>query len=370
MLLITAGLLSGSFVRLMRTDKGFYAPAVLAADIAPPAARYAGQKSAFYARLMASLASAPGVRSAALVSTLPLEGEVWVTGAFLPGDTRPLKERPLVIVRFVSANYFEMMGIPVLAGRTFQETDRSRKVVLISGRLVDRLWPAQKAVVGRRLVLGENDQECEVLGLTQDVRANADREAAPTLYLPYWDDMVPLQMVIAARAEGDPFSLANSLRAAVRNVDPDIPLSNVRTTREVLEKSVSQRRFQMLLASAFAVCALVLSGFGIYGVVSYSVVRRTREIGIRTAFGALPGHLYRLVLRQGMGPVALGLVLGVAGALALGRLLRSLLYEISPYDPVIIAAAVGITLAVALAACYLPARRAARIDPMAALRCE
>jgi putative ABC transport system permease protein len=153
-------------------------------------------------------------------------------------------------------------------------------------------------------------------------------------------------------------------------VDPDIPLSNVRTTREVLEKSVSQQRFQVLLASAFAVCALVLSGFGIYGVVSYAVVRRTREIGIRTAFGALPLHLYRLVLRQGMRPVALGLILGVAGAVALGRLLRSLLYEISPYDPWIIAAAVGITFTMALAACWLPARRAARIDPMAALRCE
>ena len=142
------------------------------------------------------------------------------------------------------------------------------------------------------------------------------------------------------------------------------------TMHEVLERSVSQRRFQMLLASAFAVCALVLSGFGIYGVVSYSVVRRTREIGIRTASGALPLHLYRLVLQQGMGPVALGLILGVAGAVALGRLPQSLLNEISPYDPWVIVAAVVVTLTVALAACYLPARRAARVDPIVALRYE
>jgi ABC-type antimicrobial peptide transport system permease subunit len=140
--------------------------------------------------------------------------------------------------------------------------------------------------------------------------------------------------------------------------------------REVLEKSASQRCFQMVLGAAFALCVLALAGLGIYGVVSYSVVRRTREIGIRTAFGALPLHLYGLVLRQGLAPVGLGLLLGVTGALALGRLLRSLLYEISPYDPWIIAAAVAVTLMVALAACWLPARRAARVDPMVALRCE
>jgi predicted permease len=372
MLLITAGLLCGSFERLMRGDRGFHAPAVLAADITPPAARYEAQKAAFHARLLDSLASAPGVRSAALVSALPLEGEVWGSTAFLPGDARPSWERPLVNVRFVSANYFETMGIPLLAGRTFAEADRSRKVraVLISRRLSDKLWPDQEEVIGRRLVWGDGDRDCEVVGVTHDVRANADQVAVAMLYLPYWDNMGPLPMVIAARAEGDPFSIAGSLRAAVRRLDPDLPLSQMRTMHEVLDKSVSQRRFQMLLASAFAVCALILSGFGIYGVVSYSVVRRTREIGIRTAFGALPLHLYRLVLRQGMGPVALGLILGVAGAVALGRLLRSLLYEISPYDPGIIAAAVGITFAVALAACWLPARRAARIDPMTALRCE
>jgi predicted permease len=370
MLLITAGLLCGSFGRLMRGDKGFHAPAVLAADIAPPAARYAGQKSAFHARLLDSLASAPGVRSAALVSALPLEGEIWVSVAFLPGDARPIMERPIANVRFVSANYFETMGIPLLAGRTFGEADRSHKVVLISRRLADMLWPDQKEVVGRRFVLGDGDQECEVVGVAHDVRANADQAAVAMLYLPYWDNMAPLPTVIVARAAGDPFSIAGSLCAAVRRLDPDLPLSQMRTMHEVLEKSVSQRRFQMLLAAAFAVCALVLSGFGIYAVVSYSVVRRTREIGIRTAFGALPLHLYRLVLRQGMGPVALGLILGVPGAVALGRLLRSLLYEISPYDPWIIAAAVAVTFTVALAACWLPARRAARTDPNTALRYE
>ncbi len=370
MLLIAAGLLSSSFVRLMQADKGFSAPAVLAADIAPPAAKYAQQRIAFHARLLDRVASAPGVRSAALVSALPLEGEVWVSTAYLPEDTRPEFERPAANYRFVSAGYFETMGIPILAGRTFNDADRSHEVALVSRRLVDKLWPGQDVVVGRRLVLGDGPRECEVVGITQDVRANADQEPVATLYLPHWHDMAPLQTVIVARAEGEPLSIAGSLRAAVRDVDPDVPLSGLRTMQAVLEKSASQRRFQMLLASAFAVCALALAGLGIYGVVSYSVVRRTREIGIRTAFGALPLHLYRMVLRQGMGPVALGLVLGVTGAVALGRLLRSLLYEITPYDPWIIAAAVGITFAVALAACWFPARRAARVDPMTALRYE
>jgi predicted permease len=370
MLVITAGLLAGSLVRLMHADRGFYAPAVLAADVAPPTARYNKGQAGFYSRLLDRLASAPGVQSAALVSALPLEGEVWVSTVYLAGETRPFIERPSANFRFVSPGYFETMGIPLLAGRTFEEADRSREVVLVSRRLADTLWPGQDAVVGRRLIMGDGERECEVLGVAQDVRANADQEGVAMMYLPHWHGNAPRQMVIVAHTRGDPLSVAGAVRAAVRDVDPDVPVANMRSMRAVLEKSVAQRRFQMSLASAFAICALVLAGLGIYAVVSYSVVRRTREIGIRNAFGALPGHLYGMVLRQGMAPVGIGLLVGIAGALALGRLLRSLLYEISPYDPWIIAAAVVVTLTVALAACYLPARWAARVDPMTALRYE
>ena len=177
------------------------------------------------------------------------------------------------------------------------------------------------------------------------------------VYRPYWEGASAfnvLSMAVVARPMGDGLSIAGSVREAVHSVDPDVPIARMRTVSELLAESVSPRRFQMLLASTFAGCALVLSGLGIYGVVSCSVTRRTREIGIRAAFGALPRHLYGRVLRQGMAPIVAGLFMGVAGALAIGRFLRSLLYEISPHDPWIIAAAAATTFLVAIVASYLP----------------
>jgi putative ABC transport system permease protein len=261
------------------------------------------------------------------------------------------------------------MGIPLLAGRTFDNRDRSRKVAVISERLAGMLWPKQEVVVGRQFLHADN-QECEVIGVVKDVLANADQEPAAIVYRPYWWHGARAWTTVVARGKGDPFSIADSIRVAIRRVDADLPISKMYTMREVLEASVSQRRFQMLLTSAFAVCALLLAGLGIYGVVSYAVARRTREMGIRLAFGAQPVDIYHIVLRRGMTPVILGLLVGVAGACALGRLLRSLLYEISPTDPLTIVAVVTIMSLAAIAACYIPARRAARIDPMEALRYE
>jgi len=273
-----------------------------------------------------------------------------------------------VNVRFVSADYFQTMGIPLLAGRSFDDRDGARKVAVISERLARTLWPAQDVVVGRRF-LHEGEQDYEVIGVAKDVRANADRGAVAMVYRPSWEG-TPTRTVVVARATGDPFSIAGSVRAAVRSADADVPISKMCTMHQVLEESVSQRRFQTLLASAFAICALVLAGLGIYGVVSYSVTRRTREIGIRMAFGATPLALYRMVLQQGMAPVGVGLLAGVAGAFAAGRLVRSLLYQISPHDPLTILAVAVVISMVAVAACYIPARRAAKIDPMVALRYE
>jgi putative ABC transport system permease protein len=173
-----------------------------------------------------------------------------------------------------------------------------------------------------------------------------------------------------ARANGDPFSIADAVRQTIRDVDPELPISRMYTMREVLETSVSQRRFQMLLTSTFAVCALLLAALGVYGVISHAVTRRTREIGIRMAFGAQPANVYSMVLQQGARPVALGLIAGMAGAYGLTRFLRSLLYEVSSNDPLTVCVVVVLMAVVALVACYLPARRAARLDPMQVLRCE
>ncbi len=369
-LLVIAGLLLNSFAHVIRADKGFHAPTVLAVGVAPSPGTYEipEQRRQFHARLLEEVASAPGVRSAALVSALPLTGQDWLCPVWLAGDSRQGMERPIANVRFVSAGYFDTMGIPLVEGRTFAETDRARGVALISQRLARVLWPQDDWVVGRRF-LHENGREYEVIGVAANVRTYVDRETAPALYRPYWDG-APAQTIVAARSLGDPFSIAGAVRAAIRNADSEVPIAALRTMREVLDDAVSQRRFQMLVASLFAGSALLLAALGIYGVVSYSVARQTRDIGIRAALGARPVDLCGMVLLRGMAPVGVGLFAGVVGALAIGRLLRSLLYEISPHDPLTILAVSAVVVTTAVAACYLPARRAARVDPMTALRYE
>jgi putative ABC transport system permease protein len=229
------------------------------------------------------------------------------------------------------------------------------------------LWPGQDPV-GRKLTRGGDDLY-EVIGVVGDVRAEAHKAPVAMVYRTYWE-WAPRSVVLVARAEGDPRSIAGAVRAAVRAVDADVPIAKIRTMQQILEDSVAARRFQMTLAAVFAGTALLLAALGIYGVVSYSVARRTNEMGIRMALGAESLHLYSMVLRQGMAPVALGLVAGVAGSLAAGRVLASLLYEISARDPLTIGAVAILLTQVALAACTLPARRATRVDPLVALRYE
>ena len=367
-LLITAGLLLISFVRVIRADKGFHAPSVLAVDINPSTVKYDTPERVrdFHERLLTNVQSAPGVHSAAIVSKLPLRGQAYLSTVWIEGDLRPELERPIANVRFISADYFQTMGIALLAGRTFDERDRSRKVAVISERLAHTLWPEQEAVVGRRFM---HKTEYEVIGVVKDVPAYAEQGPVAMVYRPYWDGAWA-HTVVVSRAIDGPFSIIDSVREAIRRADSDLPVSGMYTMREVLETSVSYRRFQILLISTFAVCAVLLAGLGIYGVVSYAVARRTREMGIRLAFGARPVDIYHIVLRRGMTPVALGLLAGIAGACALGRLLRSMLYEISPGDPLTFVSVVTVMFLVAIAACYIPARRAAKVDPMEALRYE
>jgi putative ABC transport system permease protein len=367
-LLILAGLLLASFSRLVHVPTGFTAPTVLAADISIPWTKYkeAAQKNAFFEHVVSNLASSPGVASAAMISALPLKGETWIDNAWLPGDSRPVFDRPSTNVRFVSPEYFRTMGIPLLAGRTFALNDRERKVAVISERLAHSLWPGSNAI-GRSF-------ECrsgfyEVIGIVGDVRADANKAAVPISYQPYWD-WPPLSSTIVARAVGDPRSIAVTMRKAVASVDPDVPVPSPRTMQEVLEDSLSQRHFQAMLGTVFAATALLLAALGIYGVVSCSVARRTNEIGIRAALGAQPSDLRWMVVRQGLAPVCIGLLGGIVAALALGQIFGGLLFEIKPYDPTTIAAVALVMLTTAATACLLPARRATRVDPVEALRNE
>jgi putative ABC transport system permease protein len=367
LLLVLAGLLLSSYVRLARADKGFHAPTVLAVEIGLGSKyREPEAREAFYRKALGFLASHPGVESAAIASLLPLLGETWVDGVFPPGRAGAPQDIP-VNVRFISGAYFQTMGIPLRAGRPFLDSDRGRKVTLLSAGLAAAFWPGQDAV-GRMACRGEKD--CyEVVGVVQDVRADAHKPAVPMMYRPFWDWM-PYRTTLVARAASGPLSIAGAMRAAVRQADPDVPLPRFRTMADVFDESVATRRLQMLLAAAFAVMALVVACLGIYAVVSYSVARRTAEMGIRAALGARPGDLRLLVLRQGLAPVLAGLLAGLAAAFAAGHLLASQLYEINGRDPLTLAAVAGSLASAALLACLVPALRASRSDPLTALRYE
>lgn len=268
-------------------------------------------------------------------------------------------------VRFVSPDFFRTMGIPLRAGRPLGESDRGHQRAVISSRLAASLWPGRDPV-GRRFTRGNNEW-FEVIGVAGDVRAEADQAPVAMMYRGYWDWM-PYRTVLVARAAGAPQSIAGALRAAIHAADPNVPAPPMRTMSEVFDASVGTRRFQMLLAGGFALMALLVASFGIYAVVSYSVARRTSELGIRAALGARAGDLYGLILWQGMAPVFIGLLAAAAAAVAFGRVLSSLLYEVDGRDPLTIALVAALLGLVSLAACLIPARRAGTLDPLDALR--
>lgn len=368
-LLITAGLLMGSFVRLMHVDKGFDIERVLAVNVTMPPSKYAGtaQQAAFFDRLLEKTRPLPGVLSAGLVSALPLQGEGWVDVAAAEGDQRPMFERPMVNVRFVSPDYFKTLRIPFREGRPFDDSQRNRKVVILSQGTAQRLWPG-RSPLGRRML--HNEALEDVVGVTADVRSTSlDKDPVLIIYVPYWQ-RPRLSAALLVRTAMDPRGIAAGLRAAIRQVDADVPVPEMQTLQEVMSDSVAQRRFQTMLVMLFAAAALALAGFGIYGVVSYSVARRRTEMGIRMALGAGAAGLQRMVLWQGIRPVVAGLAVGIAGALAAGRILSSLLFRVSARDPWTIGGVAIVLLVVSAAAALAPARRATRVDPMKALRFE
>jgi predicted permease len=272
-----------------------------------------------------------------------------------------------------SAEYFETLRIPLVQGRFFDATDRAggEAVVVINQAMARRFWGGRRAI-GARITLGDPaDPEARwltVVGIAGDVRhERLSDQAYPQIYFPF--DQAPIRsMVLAVRAEGDPGSVVPAIRRSLAGIDPDLPLANVTTLEERKAASLARPRVNAAVLGGFALAALVLAAVGIYGVVAYGVVQRTRELGIRMALGAGGGPLLRMVIRQGMTPVLAGMALGLAGSLAAGRVLRSLLFGVGPSDPVTFVAVTFFLVAVALAAIYLPARRAARSDPMVALR--
>ncbi len=369
MLLVTAGLLTASFIRVITVDKGFNIERVLAVDVSLPAARYqdTAARSEFFQRAIQGAAALPGVQSASVVSALPLAGEIWIDIIGTENDPRPVLERPSSNVRFISPGYFKTLGVALAEGRDFAETDRNHPAVIISAALARKLWPGLDPI-GRKL--SENDRILEVVGITPDIRSTSlDHDPVNMTYVPYWQ-RPRLAASLLVRTAMDPRSIAGAMRSTIWKLDSEVPIPEIRTLDEMMSRSVAERRFQMLLVALFAAAALSLAGLGTYGVVSYAVARRRPEMGIRMALGASRIDVLRMVLGQGMAPVVSGLVMGAIAALLVGRYLASLLFEISPRDPWAFTAASLVLLVVAAAACLVPARRATLVNPVEALRLD
>ena len=373
-LLAVAGLLLRSFVNLMDVNKGFGVERVLSVDVALSEERYGGSQAvAFYRDLLDTLRALPGVTSAGAVNILPLtsQAEGNVTPIYLESDTEQRLDRPIAQYRVVTQGYFASMGISLVAGRLF-EAQEPASVILATERLAQGLWPgvAMASVVGRRVRIGEvTDDLVTIAGVVGDVRAAAlDREPTPAIYVPHTRNRVRA-MSIVIRTAREPETIAAAVRAEVWNRDTAVPVT-VRTMRDIVSASVAPRRFQMVMVLLFATLALGLALIGVYGVTSYAVARHTKEIGIRIALGAQRPVLLWSVLAQGLRPVAAGLFLGLPAAVAAATALRSLLFGIGPLDPVALCATSTALLVTAAIACYVPARRAARVDAVVALRAE
>jgi predicted permease len=338
-----------------------------------------GKRHAFYQNVLQRVEAIPGVVSAGYVTAIPLTwkgGTTFVVpegmGERVPGVTYDATHRQ------VSANYLQTMSIPLRQGRYFtaQDNERSMPVAIVNETMAREYWPNGDAV-GRRFTLGDpNDDDpwFTVVGVVGDVRQmGLDVPVKSEMYLPYgqvtpWDFYAPRDLAI--RTNGDPSGLVGVVREAIRSVDPDQPVSNIATMEEVLGREASQRRLGMILLTAFAVLALLLASLGIYGVLAYFVAQRKNEIGVRLALGASPAQILLLVLRKGMALTLLGVTIGLAASFVLTRLMTSLLFGVKAVDPLTFAVVSLLLAGVALLACWIPARRAAKVDPAVALRDE
>jgi putative ABC transport system permease protein len=379
-LLAGSGLLIRSFVRLVGVDPGFDASHLLTFKISLPSSKYKTDpvQLAFFQQLLARISRLPGVRSASMDSFPPFSGLGAATGVHvLSQPERSLMDLPVAAVRVVGADYFPTMQIPLRAGRLFnnQELTEERHVVLINQAFADQYLHGanplgQKAVIYMKSLEESQNTPSEIIGVVGDVRQmGLDTPAEPTVYWPH-PELVMSGMTILVRTANGPLTLVSAVRNELQQMDPEQPIAAIATMDELLSGSLSRSRFTMLVLGVFAALALVLASVGIYGVIAYSVTQRTQEFGIRIALGASRRDVLRLVLSQGTRLTLLGIGLGIVAALVVTRLMATLLYGISATDPVTFTAVALLLALVALAACYIPARRATRVDPIVALRYE
>jgi putative ABC transport system permease protein len=378
-LLIAAGLLMRSYQSISAVNPGFSADHLLTFDLALPGSKYATATAVYdcISQYVQRLGDSPGVESAAAAVGVPLEHEFNISSSFTrPGETDSA-DSPSAGMRVVTPDYFRTLKIPLIAGRLFDARDdqHGAEVVLINQEAARRFWVNQNPV-GRQLHLGVNmieggrNGQKTIVGVVGDVKyGGLDLGAPPEIYLPYAQQPID-SVTIAARTRAEPLSILPTARAALAALDPELPLARIRTMDQIVGASIAERRYTMLMLGLFAIVAVALASIGVYGVLAYLVTNRTQEIGVRLALGAEGGDVVRLFLREGAVLTAVGLVSGLGGAVAAVRGLRTLLFGVSATDPTTFVAVAVLLIVIALAASYIPARRAARVDPMQALRME
>src|SRR6185312_13774465 len=370
-LLVGAGLMIRSFAQLQKVQLGFAPEKLLTMQINLPPAKYAGgdPRVNFFDRLVAQLKTVPGVVDAAGITQPPLTSGNWAMEVKPEGDT---SNAPLSAdVRAITPGYFRAMGIPLLQGRDFSEMDRgdSPLTLIVSEKLAQRCWPNENPV-GKRFKPGTNNPYGEVIGVVGNVRnLRLEDEGRPAFYFSYGHIGMP-NLALVVRTSVPPASLAATMRANVASLDAELPVFNIRTMDEFVATASGQQRFQTILLAVFSGLSLLLAAVGIYGLMSFLVRQRTHEIGIRMALGANRGHVLKLVVMKGLTLTLIGVVAGVIGAWALTRLMTTMLFGVTPTDSMTFAVVCGGLVIVAMLACYIPARRATKVDPLVALRYE
>ena len=372
MLLIAAGLLIRSLVALQNVDPGFDPNNVLTLRVDLPRQKYNTPKKAsnFFEQLETRVAGLPGVEAVGLITDLPLSGEARDMPYRVEG--RPAtSDIAFVDFRRVNKNYFSAMRIPLRRGRNFteQEVRQSDKAIVVSQAFVDSVFPNEEAL-GKRLIIwsGIRNEPYEIIGIVGDTRYQSlQGEPSATMYVPT-RELLFVNLVI--RTQGDPLSLVGGVRKEVNALDPDQPIAAIRPMTEWVAMSAAGARYRTTLLGLFALLAMILAATGIYGVMSYSVAQRTQEIGVRMALGARPLDVLKLVVRQGMMLALIGVIVGLAGALALTRVMSSLLFGVTERDPITFVAVAALLIVVAFISCFVPAHRATKVDPLVALRYE
>ena len=373
-LLVVTTLLSLSFVRVVNADRGFEPDGVLAVNLALPANRYADERVrlAAYDRLLSTVRALPGVSGVTTTSMIPLGGEGQVNFIVPEGDVQPRTAHPSANFRFVAPEFFSTLGVTVLRGRSFTDRERDPRQpapVVVSQTVAARLWAGAEAL-GKRFSRGFPEQPFEVVGIVADARTTSLETPPPLMvYVPYWWRS-RTTAILLVKSGSDPAALLTDVRQAIRSVDPDIAIGEARPLDRVVDSALALRRYQLRLFLAFGATALAIALISVYATTAYGVSRRRREVNIRVALGADQANVLRLMIRQTAIPMTAGLAAGILGAIAVGGFVASLLFDVQPRDPIVIAAVTAIVGAVALLASVVAARQGLVIDPAGALREE